>query len=75
MRWAGRSFGEAVAHEVSRHVHPRAEADLGQEPASPTGIDYLALLETEHERDLLARSGGIDYRRIEQADDNDTKEE
>ncbi|HZK15159.1 MAG TPA: DDE-type integrase/transposase/recombinase [Solirubrobacterales bacterium] len=75
VRWSGRSFGEAVAHEVSRHVHPRAEADLGQEPASPTGIDYLALLETEHERELLGRSGGIEFRRLTDEDDNDTKEE
>ena len=64
VRWAGRSFGEAVAHEVSRHVHPRAEADLDLEPPKPTGIDYLALLETEHERDLLERSGGIEFRRL-----------
>jgi putative transposase len=74
VRWGGRSFGEAVAHEVSRHVHPRAEADLGQEPASPTGIDYLALLETEHERELLARTGGIEFRRLTE-DNDDTKEE
>ena len=74
VRWAGRSFGEAVAHEVSRHVHPRAEADLGQEPASPTGIDYLALLETEHERELLGRSGGIEFHRLDE-DNDDTKEE
>lgn len=73
VRCLGRSFGEAVAHEVSRHVHPRAEADLGQEPASPTGIDYLALLETEHERELLAASGGIEFRRFEE--DDDSKEE
>lgn len=74
VRWGGRSFGEAVAHEVSRHVHPRAEADLDQEPPSPTGIDYLALLETEHERELLARSGGIEFRRLNE-DNDDTKEE
>jgi len=73
VRWGGRSFGEAVAHEVSRHVHPRAEADLGLEPAKKTGIDYLALLETEHEADLLGRSGGIEFRRL--ADEDDTKEE
>lgn len=75
VRHLGRSFGEAVAHEVSRHVHPRAEADLGQEPASPTGIDYLALLETEHERDLLQRSGGIEFRRFAGEDNDDSKEE
>lgn len=74
VRWAGRSFGEAVAHETSRHVHPRAEADLGLEPPKRTGIDYLALLETEHERDLLQRSGGIEFRRLAGKDD-DTKEE
>lgn len=74
VRWAGRSFGEAVAHEVARHVHPRAAADLGQEPPSPTGIDYLALLETEHERDLLQRSGGIEFRRLTEEDDNSKEE-
>lgn len=75
VRWGGRSFGEAVAHEVSRHVHPRAEADLDVEPPTKTGIDYLALLETEHERDLLGRSGGIDYRRIGKSSDTDTDQE
>ena len=74
VRWGGRSFGEAVAHEVTRHVHPRAEADLDQEPPSPTGIDYLALLESEHERELLARSGGIEFRRLDE-DNDDSKEE
>jgi putative transposase len=74
VRWAGRSFGEAVAHEVARHVHPRAEADLDLEPPKRTGIDYLALLETEHEADLLERSGGIEFRRLAPQDD-DTKEE
>jgi len=74
VRWGGRSFGEAVAHEVSRHVHPRAEADLGQEPVSPTGIDYLALLESEHEAELLGRSGGIELHRLTE-DNDDSKEE
>lgn len=74
VRWGGRSFGEAVAHEIARHVHPRAQADLDAEPPSPTGIDYLALLETDHERELLQRSGGIDYRRIA-TEDNDTDQE
>lgn len=75
VRYLGRSFGEAVAHEISRHVHPRAQADLSQEPPSKTGIDYLALLETEHERELLARTGGIEFRRLTDEDNDDTKEE
>lgn len=78
VRWGGRSFGEAVAHEIARHVHPRAEADLGLEPPRKTGIDYLALLEAEHERDLLQRTGRIDYRHIgteTQDNDNDTEED
>jgi putative transposase len=74
VRWGGRPFGEAVAHEVSRHVHPRAEADLGLEPPKKTGIDYLALLETEHERELLQRTGGIEFRRLSE-DNDDSKEE
>ena len=71
VRWQDRSFGEALAHEITRHVHPRAQADLDAEPPVKTGIDYLALLETEHERDLLARSGGIDYRQIASPTQND----
>lgn len=65
-----------MAHEVSRHVHPRAQADLAAEPAAKTGIDYLALLETEHERDLLGRSGGIEFRRFaDPTTDTDQEEE
>jgi putative transposase len=72
VRWQGRSFGHAVAHEIARHVHPRAQADLDAEPPTKTGIDYLALLQAEHERDLLARSSGINYRQISA---NDTSQE
>lgn len=76
VRWQGRSFGEALAHEIARHVHPRAQADLDAEPPRKTGIDYLALLQTEHERDLLGRSGGIDYRLINsETKATDTKED
>ena len=75
VRWGGRSFGEAVAHEISRHVHPRAQADLGLQPPAKTGIDYLALLEAEHEADLLGKTGRIDYRHIASDEDNDTNQE
>jgi putative transposase len=75
VRWGGRSFGEAVAHEIARHVHPRAEADLGLQPPAKTGIDYLALLEAEHEADLLEKTGRIDYRHIGAEDDDTDQEE
>jgi putative transposase len=61
VRWHGQSFGEASAHEIARHVHPRAGADLHDEPPPKTGIDYLALIEAEHERSLARR---IAYRKI-----------
>ncbi len=65
VRWQGRSFGQAIAHKITRHVHPRAQADLSAEPPPRTGIDYLTLLAGEHERRLLESSSGIAYRQIE----------
>lgn len=62
VRFGGRAFGEALAHEVGRHVHPRAEADLDAEPPDKTGIDYLAVIETSHELALARR---IAYREID----------
>jgi putative transposase len=73
VRFQGRSFGEAIAHKITRHVHPRAQADLSAEPPPRTGIDYLALLATEHERQLLENSGGIAYRQIDTTN-TDTEE-
>ena len=64
VRYQGRPFGLAVAHTIGRHAHPQA----AREPAEPdpppptTGIDYLRLLETEHERSLRRR---INYRDLD----------
>ena len=63
VRWQGQSFGQATAHEIGRHVHPRAAADSTHAPPAPaTGIDYLALIEAEHELQLARR---IAYRDID----------
>jgi putative transposase len=51
--YAGRPFGEAVAHHVGRHVHPQAQQRAG-EPRPQSGIDYVRLLAAEHEREWLA---------------------
>ena len=46
MRYNGTDFGLAVPHKIGRHVHPMAKPAV--EPAPPTGIDYLGLIEARH---------------------------
>jgi putative transposase len=52
VRHDNRPFGIAVAHELMIHTHPKATAEppelLDGMPA--TGIDYLALIEAEHDQ-------------------------
>jgi putative transposase len=52
VRFNNQHFGVAVPHELATHVHPKATAEppdvLDGMPATPTGIDYLALVEAEH---------------------------
>ena len=52
VRFDGRDFGGAVSHELKTHVHPKATAEppdvIDGIEATPTGIDYLALVEAEH---------------------------
>ena len=78
--YAGRPFGEAVGHQVGRHVHPQAHEPADQ-PRPKSGIDYLRLIEQEHERGWLARrinykelaadAGDADERDAGQRDDDD----
>ncbi len=52
VRYHGQGFGQAVAHVIGTHVHPRAAGHLDQPddmPANP-GIDYLALVAAEHQQ-------------------------
>ena len=46
VRYNGTDFGLAVPQKIGRHVHPMAKAT--PEPAPPTGIDYLGLIEARH---------------------------
>jgi putative transposase len=52
VRWDGRDFGIALPHQLKVHVHPKATAEapdtLDGMDATPTGIDYLTLIEAEH---------------------------
>jgi putative transposase len=55
----GRHVGLAVALQIKRHVHPRAQPPVT--PAEPTGIDYLGLVQKRHDQSLQQR---IDYRHL-----------
>lgn len=48
------SFGTAIGHVLGVHVHPRASGEevttLDQMPDRPTGIDYLNLIQHEHDQ-------------------------
>jgi len=72
--YAGRPFGQAVAHRVGRHVHPQAQ-EHDHEARLASGIDYTQLIVQEHATDRLARL--ISYHELaagaddDDADDND----
>jgi putative transposase len=55
VRYAGRSFGVAVAFTIGRHSHPKARPEQPGAAPEPTGIDYLALIDTTHTERLQAR--------------------
>jgi putative transposase len=52
VRHDGHDFGAAIPHQLKVHVHPKATAEppdmLDGMTTTPTGIDYLALVEAEH---------------------------
>ena len=54
VRLHGRPVGKAVPFQIGRHVHPKASADAPP-AATPTGIDYLRLVEDRHTRALGER--------------------
>ncbi|MDQ2796031.1 MAG: Mu transposase C-terminal domain-containing protein, partial [Actinomycetota bacterium] len=56
VRWHGKSMGAAVPHTIGRHVHAKARPDDTAPPApTPTGIDYLHLIEAQHTAELAQR--------------------
>lgn len=61
-RWHGRSMGQAVPHVIGRHVHAKARPDDTTPPQpTPTGIDYLHLVEAQHTAELAER---VQYSRL-----------
>ena len=55
VRYGGRSFGAAVAFTIGRHSHPKARPEQPAITATPTGIDYLHLIDTAHTEALQRR--------------------
>jgi putative transposase len=67
VRHLDRGFGTAVPHKLTVHVHPKAVAEQPDQldGMTPTGIDYLTLVEAEH-RDANRRT--IDFANLHNND-------
>jgi putative transposase len=52
VRYRDTSYGKALPHNITRHVHPKARPETPEQaPVMATGIDYLALMaQTHHEQ-------------------------
>ena len=57
VRCGGRDAGTATPHHITRHTHPQArpETQPGDDAPRATGIDYLALLGEQHDRQVAWR--------------------
>lgn len=56
VRVDGVDAGKALPHQISRHAHPKARPETPPEPPqATTGIDYLALIDTEHTKTLATK--------------------
>ena len=57
VRSGGRDAGTATPHHLTRHAHPKARPEPvpGDDAPRATGIDYLALLGEQHDRQAAAR--------------------
>jgi putative transposase len=58
VRSGGRAAGTATPHHITRHAHPKARPETpgsGDDTPRATGIDYLALIDTQHTRQIAGR--------------------
>ncbi|MCP2337532.1 DDE-type integrase/transposase/recombinase [Actinomadura rupiterrae] len=66
VRFNGESMGLAQPQDIGRHAHPKAKPETpADQPAAPTGIDYLRLLDDTHTASLAGR---INYTALTSAD-------
>ena len=55
VRYQDRDHGPAVPHRITRHTHPKARPETTHDtPPTRSGIDYLALVAQEHQRQIAA---------------------
>jgi putative transposase len=57
VRCGGQDAGTAIPHHITRHAHPKARPEPlpGDDVPRATGIDYLALIGEQHDRQAAAR--------------------
>jgi hypothetical protein len=61
VRYQNKGLGKALPHNITRHVHPKARAEIPEPPVPATGIDYLKLTaQTHHEQIRADRRIGYD---------------
>jgi putative transposase len=68
VRHGGKDAGTALPFHITRHAHPRArpeEPGSGDDAPRATGIDYLALLDAQHDRQLAGR---VNYAALDSGD-------
>jgi putative transposase len=64
VRYMDTDFGRAVPMRIGRHAHPQVHPETA--PPTPTGIDYLAVIERQH-REATGRR--IGYAALVETDD------
>ncbi|MDZ7881455.1 MAG: DDE-type integrase/transposase/recombinase [Mycobacterium sp.] len=61
VRYQNKGLGKALPYNITRHVHPKARAEIPELPVPATGIDYLELTaQTHHEQIRADRRIGYD---------------
>jgi putative transposase len=78
VRSGGKDAGTATPHHITRHSHPKARPEnpgSGDDAPRATGIDYLALIGEQHDRQA---SGRVNYSALagqDAAEDSGTEKE
>jgi putative transposase len=68
VRLAGSPMGLAIPHRIGRHAHPKARPETpAAAPPTPTGIDYLRLVDATHQQQLATQ---INYFALLDGDDS-----